>query len=63
MPGGKAAGERCVQLLPDLSCAIFGKPQRPAICGRLRPEPAMCGTTRPQALAFLAALEAATAPG
>ena len=62
MPGGKAGGERCVQLLPDLRCAIFGDPLRPSICAQFRPEPAMCGTTRPQALAFLAALEAATAP-
>jgi hypothetical protein len=62
MPDGKPAGQRCVQLLPDHRCAIFGRPERPAICGRLQPRPDMCGTTREQALDHLAALEGATAP-
>ncbi|MDL1868230.1 YkgJ family cysteine cluster protein [Gammaproteobacteria bacterium PRO6] len=62
MPQGKPAGVRCVQLRPDSSCAIFGSPLRPAVCVALRPMPSMCGTSRAQALATLAALEAATAP-
>lgn len=60
MPHGKPAGVPCVQLTDDLRCALFGRPERPAVCVRLRPEPAMCGDSRAQALAWLAALEAAT---
>ena len=62
MPHGKPAGIPCVQLLPDMRCAIFGQPERPAVCVALRPEPLMCGTSRGEALAYLAALEAATTP-
>ena len=61
MPHGKRAGERCVQLLPDDRCAIFGRPERPAVCASLRPCAEMCGTTRTEAMATLAALEIATA--
>jgi hypothetical protein len=63
MPHGKPAGIPCVQLLPDLRCALFGRPERPAVCRTLRPQPAMCGSTRNEALAILGALERATAPG
>lgn len=63
MPHGKPAGIPCVQLLPDMRCAIFGRPERPAFCASLRPTQEMCGATREQALAHLAALEALTAPG
>jgi len=62
MPQGKPAGVRCVQLLPDLRCALFGRPERPVVCVSLRPGPAMCGASRDQALATLAALELATDP-
>jgi Fe-S-cluster containining protein len=60
MPHGKPAGVRCVQLDDIGRCRLFGRPERPAVCVRLRPEPAMCGADRPHALAWLAALEAAT---
>jgi hypothetical protein len=60
MPHGKRAGERCVQLLPDLRCALFGKPGRPAVCASLRPTEEMCGASRDAAIAYLAALESAT---
>ncbi len=60
MPHGKPAGVRCVQLTGDNRCAIFGQPERPAVCSGLRPEAAMCGDTREHAMAYLAALEAAT---
>jgi Fe-S-cluster containining protein len=60
MPQGKPAGVRCVQLLPDYRCALFGKPERPAVCVSLRPSESMCGTTRGEALEYLGALEAAT---
>ena len=60
MPQGKPAGVRCVQLSDDNRCAIFGRPERPVVCSGLRPEAAMCGATREHAMAYLAALEAAT---
>ena len=62
MPHGKRAGERCVQLLPDLRCAIFGRPERPAVCVSLRPLADICGFNRVEALSLLAAMEIATAP-
>lgn len=61
MPNGKPAGVPCVQLTDDRRCALFGDPRRPAVCRQLRPEPAMCGADRDAALAYLDALEAATA--
>lgn len=63
MPHGKPAGVPCVQLLPDLRCALFGRPERPAFCGSLRPNNTMCGATREHALEFLSLLERATQPG
>ena len=62
MPQGKRAGERCVQLLPDMRCAIFGRPERPAFCASLRPTQEMCGASREEAMARLTALELATRP-
>jgi uncharacterized protein len=60
MPGGKPAGVPCVQLLPDLRCALFGKPDRPAVCVSLRPNEEMCGADRASALSFLDRLELLT---
>ncbi len=62
MPHGKPAGIPCVQLLPDYRCALFGRPERPAVCVSLRPTDEMCGASRDQALDYLARLEAATGP-
>lgn len=62
MPNGKPAGVPCVQLLPDMRCAVFGKPERPAFCGGLQPSPEMCGTSREGALLWLTQLDSATAP-
>lgn len=62
MPYGKPAGLPCVQLTDDYRCAIFGRPERPAVCRNLRPEPAMCGTDRDAAVAMLSAMELATRP-
>ena len=62
MSGGKPAGVPCVQLLPDFRCALFGKPERPAVCVSLRPSDTMCGRNRDEALAFLGEMETATAP-
>ncbi len=60
MPYGKPAGIPCVQLRPDYTCALFGLPERPAVCTSLRPTHEMCGVDRAAALAGLAALENAT---
>nr|WP_115559626.1 YkgJ family cysteine cluster protein [Xanthomonas arboricola] len=62
MPNGKPAGGACVQLDAQLGCRLFGSPQRPAVCGNLRPSLQMCGTSREQALTMLTALERATQP-
>jgi hypothetical protein len=62
MPDGKPAGIRCVQLDDDMLCRIFGRPERPAFCGGLKPSEDMCGASREQAMRWLDALERATAP-
>ncbi len=62
MPRGKPAGVRCVQLSVDNRCALFGLPERPEVCVRLRPEPAMCGESFDEAMRNIARLEHATAP-
>jgi Fe-S-cluster containining protein len=62
MPGGKPAGVRCAQLTEDNRCKLFGRPERPAVCGALRPCEEMCGHSRQEALAYLTFLERATAP-
>ena len=36
MPHGKPAGIPCVQLLPDMRCAIFGQPDYAAVIQRMR---------------------------
>jgi uncharacterized protein len=62
MPDGKAAGTPCAQLTHDGLCSLFGKPERPAVCVSLKPTHEMCLASREEALAYLAALESATAP-
>lgn len=62
IPEGKPAGLPCVQLLPDLRCALFGKPERPGVCGSLQPSREMCGESAAHAFAYLERLERLTAP-
>lgn len=62
MPHGKPAGIPCVHLDDAMRCRLFGRPERPAFCSSLQPSPDMCGGRREEALALLAAMEAATAP-
>lgn len=62
MPDGKPAGVRCAQLTEDNLCLLFGLPERPEVCVRLRPSGEMCGETTEHALAYLTFLEKATAP-
>ena len=62
MPDGKPAGVRCIQLSDDYRCLLFGKPERPVVCGRLQPCAEMCGESQQQALDYLTFLEEATTP-
>jgi uncharacterized protein len=62
MPQGKPARTACVQLTADLQCALFGQPQRPAVCTSLRPTREMCGNSREQAMLWLERLETLTGP-
>jgi Fe-S-cluster containining protein len=62
MPEGKPAGVRCIQLTEDNRCLLFGSPERPEVCARLRPMEEMCGSSAEEALAYLARLEVLTAP-
>jgi Fe-S-cluster containining protein len=58
----KPAGVRCVQLTVDNACAIFGQPERPAVCASLKPATEMCGDNREHALHWLHQMERSTAP-
>ncbi len=62
LPTGKPAGVRCVQLDEDLRCRIFGRPERPPVCGSLPPSEDMCGDSREQAMRWLGWMEEQTAP-
>ena len=62
MPHGKPAGVPCVQLLPDMRCAVFGQPERLAFCGGFQPSGEMCGTDREAALVWLTQLDVHTRP-
>ena len=62
MPGGKPAGVRCIHLTSANLCAIYGRADRPEICGRLRASIEMCGSTTAEALSYLARLELQTLP-
>lgn len=60
MPKGKPVGVRCVHLDDALRCALFGRPERPAVCGDFGADRAVCGETRAEALVRLSELEAMT---
>lgn len=62
MPDGKPAGIRCVQLNEDNRCRIFGKPERPEVCGSLQPCQEMCGQNQEEAMRYLGELERLTSP-
>ncbi len=63
MPHGKPAGMRCVQLTDDNRCKLFGQPERPQVCVRLRPTQEMCRDSAEEAWAWLAWLEVETGFG
>ena len=62
MPHGKAAGVRCAQLTEDNRCALYGSPERPAVCERLLAAMEMCGSNAEEALIYLTWLEETTSP-
>lgn len=62
MPTGKPAGVRCVQLDEQERCRLFGRSERPAVCGTLMPTTAMCGESRTQAMSWISRLERRTQP-
>jgi len=61
MPQGKPAGVRCVQLTAENHCAIFGQPERPAVCAAFGADPEVCGSSTAEALHLLGWLEQSTA--
>lgn len=61
MPQGKPAGVACIHLTADKRCALFGKPERPAVCSRFMADPEVCGDSAEQAIEILSWWEQATA--
>ena len=61
MPLGKPAGQRCVQLSLDNLCALFGLPERPAVCSAFNADPEVCGDTDQDAVRILGWWEQMTA--
>jgi hypothetical protein len=62
LPDGKAAGVRCPHLTSEITCALFGKPERPAVCVGLQPQRDMCGDSAYEAMATLIRWETLTTP-
>lgn len=56
MPGGKKVGERCIHLMDDYRCALFGDPSRPKVCSDFKAEEEFCGKDREEALKILYSL-------
>lgn len=61
MPNGKPAGERCVHLSVEWLCALFGKPERPAVCSAFSAQEDVCGTSQAEAIRLIGWWEQATA--
>jgi len=63
LPNGKPAGVRCPHLTEQNLCALFGKPERPAICSSFQAQPDTCGDNRAEAFRLIDLMELHTAPG
>ncbi len=61
MPEGKPAGMRCLHLTPANLCDLFGKPERPAVCGGFKADPEVCGADNEEAIRILGWWERMTA--
>ena len=57
-PNGKPGGVRCANLTDDNLCAIFGRPERPAVCDGFKAERLFCGDSNEEAVRILSELEA-----
>lgn len=57
----KSAGVRCIHLLTDNTCGIFGQPERPKVCRDFKASHWICGQSAQQALNILSDLEIKTA--
>ncbi|MGI6339686.1 MAG: YkgJ family cysteine cluster protein [Bacteroidales bacterium] len=53
MPGGKPAGIKCIHLMDDMMCALYGNPSRPRVCIDFKPDPDFCGNSREEAMRIL----------
>lgn len=53
MPGGKPAGIKCIHLMDDMICALYGNPSRPRVCIDFKPDPDFCGNSREEAMRIL----------
>jgi hypothetical protein len=62
LPHGKPAGVPCPHLDAELRCALFGRPERPTVCGSLQPNAQMCHGDAPSAMRWLEDLERLTQP-
>jgi len=60
MPGGKAAGIRCIHLSDEFRCMLYGHPSRPAVCDDFKADPDVCGSSREEAMTLLGDLEKET---
>lgn len=56
MFGGKPSGVRCIHLLDDYRCDLYGSPDRPKVCGDFKAEPEFCGGSREEAIKILTEL-------
>ncbi|QLF92321.1 YkgJ family cysteine cluster protein [Pseudomonas sp. ABC1] len=59
-PQGKPAGVRCFHLSLENLCELFGRPERPDVCGHFEADPVVCGNERGEAIRLLGWLEQAT---
>jgi len=62
VPGVRRVGRRQKVSSGDRFLRMFGKPERPDVCARLRPTFEMCGVDRDEAMTLLGAMEEATSP-
>ncbi len=60
MPDGKPAGVRCLHLNNQGLCQLFGKPERPKVCGDFQADREICGDNAEQAMVLIAQWEDAT---
>jgi len=56
MPDGKPTGLRCIHLLNDNKCGLYGDPSRPQVCVDFKAEPEFCGESREEAMKILGSL-------